>query len=577
MGENANVKKDYDDLLHVAGPIGRFQIKNVFILWLSSVAAGIAVVVFAFTGFVPRYRCPFTQCGEVPGRTDYYAAHNDEGAGILPEYVTAAFGGGNSFEVSAAAKQCSHTDQPASDISCQDYVTMVANGTAKYACAHDDIIYDTSIVETTAITPLGFTCDKLYLRAVFNSLYMVGMLIGSFVMGMLSDRFGRKKAMMVAITTVSTAGTLSAFVCSVPVFGILRVLTGIGGMGCYLVPYVIVVESTTPKNTLLVTSIFGTGFIVGEIILGLEAYFVRDWFDLQLVAYMPMIASLLVWFLVPESGRWLVAENRMDEAKEVVAKIAATNKKDKPSEELFNEVAECLAKKRQVEQNLPTLRDLFKPRVICFRTFNMMFQWFSVTTAYFGIQFALTSFSGDPYLNFILGAVAELPSIFILYFGVDWLGRRLILSVFQLLAGAACIGAGLLQGYEDLAGLQTTLAMVGKLGSTCGFGLVYLYTSELYPTVIRNTAIGNCSMVARIGGAISLLLGALSSVWPPFPMVIMGTTAVIAGALAFRFPETTGHHLPETIEDAIDIGKNSNFRPCRCSWKTRVAPASSQS
>lgn len=57
----------------------------------------------------------------------------------------------------------------------------------------------------------------------------------------------------------------------------------------------------------------------------------------------------------------------------------------------------------------------------------------------------------------------------------------------------------------------------------------------------------------------------LAAVWPPFPLVIMGAVATVAGVLAVFFPETTGEELPETMEDALNIGKNSNFKFARCS------------
>lgn len=55
----------------------------------------------------------------------------------------------------------------------------------------------------------------------------------------------------------------------------------------------------------------------------------------------------------------------------------------------------------------------------------------------------------------------------------------------------------------DLPGVAIFLEMVGKFGITTAFCVVYAVTAELFPTVIRNMAMGTCSMAARIGTIIS--------------------------------------------------------------------------
>lgn len=44
-----------------------------------------------------------------------------------------------------------------------------------------------------------------------------------------------------------------------------------------------------------------------------------------------------------------------------------------------------------------------------------------------------------------------------------------------------------------------TLEMLGKFGVTAAYAIVYAVTAELYPTVLRNTALGACSMASRVG------------------------------------------------------------------------------
>ena len=76
---------DYDEILDYIGQFGPFQ-RRIF-LWLSLVttAAGIAVVVFAFTGFEPKYRCRVAECEDPASK---YFATDQEGNLNLPSFYT---------------------------------------------------------------------------------------------------------------------------------------------------------------------------------------------------------------------------------------------------------------------------------------------------------------------------------------------------------------------------------------------------------------------------------------------------------------------------------------------------------
>ena len=102
--------------------------------------------------------------------------------------------------------------------------------------------------------------------------------------------------------------------------------------------------------------------------------------------------------------------------------------------------------------------DLFRPREMMFRTFNLCFQWFSVTFVYYGLSFGSTSLSGDPYLNFCLSILIEIPAGLFAMAVMDCWGRKPILAFCQFLPGLACVFAGLLVENAAMAPLQVSLA-----------------------------------------------------------------------------------------------------------------------
>ena len=57
--------------------------------------------------------------------------------------------------------------------------------------------------------------------------------------------------------------------------------------------------------------------------------------------------------------------------------------------------------------------------------------------------------------------------------------------------------------HPEFQWLTTTLAMIGKIGASAGFSVVYQFSAELYPTVVRNAGMGSSSCMARVGGMVA--------------------------------------------------------------------------
>ena len=67
------------------------------------------------------------------------------------------------------------------------------------------------------------------------------------------------------------------------------------------------------------------GFVVGEVIIGIVAIFVRDYKTFQVVLSFPCFVLLVAYYVIPESPRWLLAKHRYLEADDVVMKAAKFN------------------------------------------------------------------------------------------------------------------------------------------------------------------------------------------------------------------------------------------------------------
>jgi len=175
---------------------------------------------------------------------------------------------------------------------------------------------------------------------------------------------------------------------------------------------------------------------------------------------------------------------------------------------------------------------------------------------YYGITFGMVNLSDDLFTNYIVSSVLEIPSYIMVLLVMDIIGRKPLFSCSLLFTGIACIIGGFLAPGTIL---RTVLAMTGKFFASANFAIIYVYTAELYPTIIRSRGVGCCSVMARIGGSIPAPYIALylpSVTIAAMPFFVMGTLAVIGGLLCLLLPETLGSKLPETLEDLKKMKAN---------------------
>lgn len=145
----------------------------------------------------------------------------------------------------------------------------------------------------------------------------------------------------------------------------------------------------------------------GMVLLGIIAYFVRDWRDLQLVLAIPTIVTLAYTWIFPESPRWYLAKNRKQLAFDATIKIARKNNDDAffreystmqmdtfhNNEKGDNDESAPLKAEEEPHERA-TMLDLMKNRILRKHTLVMIAVFYSVTLSYYGILLYLPNLPG---------------------------------------------------------------------------------------------------------------------------------------------------------------------------------------
>ena len=166
---------------------------------------------------------------------------------------------------------------------------------------------------------------------------------------------------------------------------------------------------------------------------------------------------------------------------------------------------------------------------------------------------------GDANLNIVIMAVMDVVAGLLTFPLVDYCGRRISTCMCLLITGASFVSSFL---FSEMI-IKQVLAQTGLFFNTLCFSLMYVFTAEIYPTIVRSTGVGMLNAIGRIGSLLPPLL---------FPFVedggyfvFLGLMALVASGLIWLLPETKNVERMDSLED----GENFN-RQCgglKWTWK----------
>ncbi|NXP87062.1 S22A7 protein, partial [Passerina amoena] len=363
-------------------------------------------------------------------------------------------------------------------------------------------------------------------------------------------RFGRKSMLQLSLVCSLVLGMLSAASVSYTMLAVTRTLTGVALSGLSLIVLPLGMEWVDVQHRTFAGILVSIFWSLGNMLLALAAYVVREWHWLLVAVTAPCLLSILCLWWVPESARWLIAKGKVKQAHRHLLRCARMNgRKDFAENMTLKMYAQRMALQRE-HKNMGgsySYISLFRTPVLRKISVCSGVVWFGVAFSYYGLSMNLTGFGLSIYLSQFVFAVIEIPAKMLMYVLVNRIGRRQNQAWTLILTGV-CIGANILIP-KSFSSLRSVVAILGKGCSEAAFTTVFLYTSELYPTILRQNGMGYTSFLARLGGALAPLVFLLDEVWRSLPEVTYCAVAVCSGATAFLLPETLHARLPEGIED----------------------------
>ncbi|KAL7735850.1 hypothetical protein ACLKA6_017848 [Drosophila palustris] len=558
---------DFDDILKEIGEFGRYQRVNYLLICLPVLFAAANSLSYVFTAGIPKYRCHIEECDDaeqpqyqtewldyaIPGKRDKhgYFTPNDTCLRYATNY--------NYSETSMQQHWNLQWQRP------QECNASMFLPQQPQRC--QQFVYD--VGDHTIVQDWQLTCkENTWKLAFVGTTHFAGLVIGTAMFGYLADRFGRKNIFLFCTIFMGLTGIAQALAWDYISFLVFALLNAVGTSGVYPLAFIIGVEMVGPRKREMTSIVLNYFYAVGEALVGLAAWLLTNWKHLQYALSIPPLFFVVYFWLVPESVRWLLARNEHEKAGAIIRRAAHVNQRELSLELMASfkqqhlEVAEGKQKlpmEQQDRQIWTAIKQVFASSSLIWRYTTLLFIWAVNAIVFYGLSLNSTNLSGNKYLNFALVCLVEIPGYTLAWLCLRKLGRRLALSGSLMLCAVTCAASGYMTSGANW--LITTLFLLGKLGITSSFAVIYTYTAEMMPTVIRSGGVGVMSTFARFGAMLAPFVPLLGSYYEPLPLLLFGGVSLVAGFLSLLLPETFHRKLPDTVAEAIALSKKPEIDP----------------
>ncbi len=323
---------------------------------------------------------------------------------------------------------------------------------------------------------------------------ILGTITGTIIIGKPAEKFGRKRSLIFLSGLFSISAIASAVSFSWEMLLIARFVTGIllGSISVVTPMFIAEVSPAKKRGQLVMLNQF---FVVTAIFVAfIVNYFLTNyittnsWRWMIGVEFIPATIFFCLLFLVPESPRWLVNQNRTDEAFNVFERVQAKN----PGEEVTI-VQQSVEQEMKLEHGKLFVKENRKPILIAIlmAAFNQL-AGINAIMIYAPRIFEMAGFAtGTALLQSISIGTTNLIFTFIALFLIDRYGRRTLLltgSVGMVFFLGMLSKAFFTSNFSELAGYGVMVYLMGFIAffAFSQGAVLWVIISEIFPNKIRS-------------------------------------------------------------------------------------------
>jgi len=385
----------------------------------------------------------------------------------------------------------------------------------------------------------------IVLAGYLISIGFLGMVFGAVIFGRVSDIIGRRKTIIIVLIIEALFTALHGLAYNVYSLSLLRFLAGIGLGAVLPQPGIYMSEYVPARYRGRFLGIIETSWVYGALLSLIFPYIIipsYGWRVSFIVGLIPLALIPIVLAYLPESIRYLIKRNRLDEAREIVFANGLANRNVK-----ITFKSEDMAIKYRV-------KDLFSRKYIK-RTILLVILWMSLAYTYYAVFIWLPTLYSKVFgmsivkslFWTILITLFQIPGYYSATFLLDKVGRKKVLAVYLILAGVASLFLGLII-QETWFFIWCSAISFFNLG---GWAALYTYTPELYPTEVRGVGSGFAASMGRVAMTLAPTFTAYlyisTGLFGPYSVVAI--IHILAGvAVLLLGIETMGRSLEELSE-----------------------------